>query len=126
MPFKNLKSLLIALVLSVGGSLLMNMILTVTYSKFWWVSLLFHCSISLLLQLLLFSKKGDPKDYVFKIMFSSMGRLLICMVALLIYRVSDKDNFTHFALHFGLHYILFTVFEIASLLKFIKTPKNDQ
>ncbi len=126
MAFKNLKPLLFALVLSLGGSLLMNMFSFGTYSAFWYVSLLFHCLLSLAIQFVMFRKGGDPKDYVFKIMFSSMGRLLCCMVALLVYRVSDKENFTQFALHFGLHYILFTVFEMASLLKFIKTPKNDQ
>ncbi len=126
MSFKNLKPLLIALVLSLGGSLLMNMFSFGTYSQFWYVSLLFHCLVSFLIILLMLRRSGDQQDYLFKIMFSSMGRLLCCMVALLIYRVSDKENFTQFALHFGLHYILFTVFEMASLLKFIKTPKNDQ
>lgn len=126
MSFKNFKPLLIALLLSLGGSLLMNLFSLGTYSKFWFVSLLFHSFISFLIILLMFRKSGDQRDYVFKIMFSSMGRLLCCMVALLIYRVSDKENFTQFALHFGLHYILFTIFEMASLLKFIKTPNHDQ
>lgn len=125
MSFKNLKPLIFSLVLSLAGSVLMNMVSLGTYSAFWYVSLLFHTVISLVLLLILFRKAGDPKDYTFKIMFTSMGRLLLCMVCLLVYKVCDKDNFTQFALHFGLHYILFTVFEMASLLKFIKAPKND-
>src|SRR5688572_3279500 len=121
---KNLKPILISAVLSLVGSLLMNMFSFGTYSDFWYISLLFHILISFLLQLLLFRKTGDPRDYTFKIMFASMGRLLVCMVGLLIYKFVDRDNFTQFALHFMLHYILFTVFEIAYLLKFIKTPKQ--
>jgi hypothetical protein len=104
----------------------MNMISSGTFSKFWYVSLVFHTLLSLLLLLIMFRKPSAPADYTFKIMFSSMGRLLLCMVCLLVFRVCDKDNFTQFALHFGLHYILFTAFEMASLLKFIKTPKHDQ
>ena len=124
MSLKTFKALIISLLLSLGGSMLLNMISSGTYSKFWYVSLLFHSGISILLILLLFRKAGDPKDYTFKIMFASMGRLLLCMICLLVYKVCDKDNFTQFALHFGLHYILFTVFEMASLLKFIKAPKS--
>jgi hypothetical protein len=120
----HLKPILISAILSLAGSLLMNMFSFGTYSEFWYVSLLFHILISFLLQLLLFRKTADQRDYTFKIMFSSMGRLLVCMVGLLIYKFADKDNFTQFALHFMLHYILFTVFEIAYLLKFIKTPKQ--
>lgn len=124
MSFKTFKPLIISFALSLTGSLLMNMLSHVTFSKFWFVSLLFHSLISVLLILLLFRKAEDPKDYTFKIMFVSMGRLLLCMVCLLVYKICDKDNFTHFALHFGLHYILFTAFEMASLLKFIKNPKQ--
>jgi hypothetical protein len=124
MSFKTFKPLIISFALSLTGSLLMNMLSYRIFAQFWYASLLFHSVISLLLILLLFRKAGDPKDYTFKIMFASMGRLLLCMICLLVYKVCDKDNFTQFALHFGLHYILFTVFEMASLLKFIKAPKS--
>ena len=125
MSLKTSKPVIIALILSVAGSILGNMFPGV-YSVFWYISLLFHLFISLLIQLLLFKKGGDQKDYIYKIMFSSMGRLLACMFGLLIYKIFDKENFTQFALHFLLHYILFTIFEIAYLLKFIKTQDNDQ
>lgn len=124
MTLKNIITILLAIALSLGGSILMNMFSLGTYSIYWYVSLLFHVLLSFLLLLVMFRKTEDPKDYTFKIMFTSMGRLLLCMVCLLVYRVVDKDNFTQFALHFGLHYILFTAFEMASLLKFIKTPKK--
>jgi hypothetical protein len=103
--------------------LLLNF-LSIATSSTWFISIGFHLLISFLLYLLLFRKTGDPRDYTFKIMFTSMGRLLVCMISLLIYKVCDKQNFTHFAVHFMLHYILFTVFEIAYLLKFIKAPKK--
>lgn len=119
------KPVIISLVLSVAGSLLMNKIFPGLNSSFWYLSLIFHLIVSFLIMLLLFRKSGDQRDYTFRLMFASMGRLLACMFGLLIYKLCDKQNFTQFALHFMLHYILFTVFEIASLLKFIKTQKND-
>ena len=115
----------ISTLLSAAISLLLNF-LSLGHSSTWYISILFHLFISVLLYLVLFRKPGDPRDYTFKIMFTSMGRLLVCMFGLLIYKVSDKQNFPHFAVHFLIHYILFTIFEIAYLLKFIKTPKNDQ
>ena len=126
MFLKTYKTILISAFLSCVISLALNFIpLVFIYSKFWYASTAFHVFISLLAHLLLFRKAGDPRDYTFKIMFSSMGRLLLCMIGLLIYKICDKQNFTQFALHFMLHYILFTVFEIAYLLKFIKIQKND-
>ncbi len=119
-----LKIIGLSAILSTGISLLLNF-LSVLSSTTWYISVLFHLLLSVLLFLVLIRKIGDPRDYVFKIIFSSMGRLLVCMIGLLIYKVCDKGNFTHFAGHFMLHYILFTVFEIGYLLKFIKAPKND-
>jgi hypothetical protein len=123
MSLKNLKPVIIAVVLSVAGSILLNLLPLNVFCPFWYVSLLFQVFISMLVQLMLFRKTDDQRDYTFKIMFASMGRLLFCMIGLLIYKMVDKQNFTQFALHFMLHYILFTAFEIAYLLKFIKTPK---
>lgn len=123
MSFKTIRPILFALVLSLVGSIMMNMFSLGTYSDYWYVSLIFHTILSFLLVLIMLRKTDDPKDYTFKIMFTSMGRLLLCMICLLVYRVVDKEYFTQFALHFGLHYILFTAFEMASLLKFIKATK---
>jgi len=119
------KIISISAILSSLISLLLNF-LSLASAPYWFISAAFHLFISLLLYMLLFRKKGDPRDYTFKIMFSSMGRLLVCMVGLLIYKVCDKQNFTHFAVHFMLHYILFTVFEIRYLLNYIKAPNNDE
>ena len=88
----------------------MNMLSYRTFAQFWYASLFFHSVISLLLILLLFRKAGDPKDYTFKIMFASMGRLLLCMMWLLVYKVCDKDKLNQIEVHFWLQYIFFTKF----------------
>ncbi|MGZ4036257.1 MAG: hypothetical protein ACXVPQ_00420 [Bacteroidia bacterium] len=87
----------------------------------WWASVLFFLGTGLLINFILFKGKSDPRDFVFKIMFTSMLRLLLCMVGIFIYSLADKGHIVGFALHFMLHYILFTAFEIAYLLKFTKT-----
>lgn len=123
---KTNKAILVSAFLSSVVSIGLNFIpAAITHSKFWYVSISFHALTSFLLHFLLFRKTADPRDNTFKIMFASMGRLLFCMFALLIYKLCDKQNFTPFAVHFMAHYILFTVFEIGYLLKFIKTQNND-
>jgi hypothetical protein len=123
---KNNKAILISAFLSSVISIALNLIFpTQLASKFWYLSLAFHAVTTFFLHKLLFNRTADQSDNTIKIMFASMGRLLLCMVALLIYKVCDKSNFTQFAVHFMLHYVLFTAYEIAYLLKFIKTQKND-
>lgn len=90
-------------------------------SSTWFISIIFHVLVSFLLNLVLFKKQTDPKEFVFKVMFTSMGRLLLCMIGIFIYSLVDKPHFLPFAIHFMLHYILFTILEISYLLKHIKT-----
>lgn len=87
----------------------------------WWISILFFLSTGLLINWILFGRKSEPRDFVMKIMFTSMLRLLLCMFGILIYSLADKAHIVGFSLHFMLHYILFTIFEITYLLKFTKT-----
>ena len=47
-------------------------------------------------------------------------KLLISLAVVAIYSFSNSANFFNFSLHFILHYILFTVFGIAYLLRLIK------
>lgn len=120
------KAILISVFLSSLVSLGLNFLPDlINYTKFWYVSVLFHALSSFLLHFLLFRNSSDERDNTIKIMFASMGHLLLCMFALLIYKLSDKLNFTQFAVHFMLHYILFTVIQIRYLLTFINTKKND-
>lgn len=111
-------SALVAIIISFGiGFLPFEKI----QSHFWYLSVVFHVLISFLLNLVLFKKNADPKEFVFKVMFTSMGRLLLCMVGIFIYSLIDKPNFIGFSVHFMLHYIIFTILEINYLLKFVKT-----
>jgi hypothetical protein len=66
--------------------------------------------------------KGDKnsKEFAFKTLAMSMARLLVCLILVLVYsRVSKADSLA-FACHFMLQYLMFTIFEISFLLKYIK------
>lgn len=66
--------------------------------------------------------KGDKhsKEFVFKTLAMSMARLLVCLVTVLIYSRINKADALAFACHFMLQYLVFTIFEISVLLKYIK------
>ena len=90
-------------------------------NPYWYASIIFFLTTGLLINYILFGKPSDPKDFVMKIMLTSMMRLLLCMVGVFIYSLIDKPHMISFALHFMLHYILFTIFEISFLLKYTKS-----
>lgn len=117
----NIISGIIAMIISLG---LNSLSLEKSHADFWYISVLFHVVVSFLLRLVLFGNKSAPADFIFKIMFASMGRLLLCMVGIFIYSLFDKSTFVQFAIHFMLHYIVFAVLEIIYLLKFVKSQKS--
>jgi hypothetical protein len=118
------KIMTVAAIVATGLSLLLNNFHILGGAPLWYVSVIFFFLTALLLNLILFKQNTDPKEFVFKIMITSMLRLLLCMIGIFIYSLIDKAGLKGFALHFMLHYILFTVFEIAYLLRFAKT--NNQ
>lgn len=69
-------------------------------------------------------KTEEARDMINKIMFTSMGRLLVCMVGVFIYSLIDKPSFFAFAIHFMLHYMVYTVFEITFIVKFIRSQQT--
>lgn len=126
MNSKLYKTLVIAFILSVVISFVLNAIpVDQMKSTAWYFSILFHVLISLGLLAILFRKNDDPKDMVNKIMFTSMGRLLFCMIGIFIYSLIDKPHFFPFAIHFMLHYIIFTILEIKTFLKYIKSNSHE-
>lgn len=112
---------IIAIIISLG---LNSFSLEKVYANFWYISVLFHIVVSFLLNLVLFGNKAAPADFIFKIMFTSMGRLLLCMVGVFIYSLFEKATFVQFSIHFMLHYIVFAILEIIYLLKFVKLQKS--
>ena len=93
-----------------------------------WYILIFFIAATLLFHFLtLKAASGAPKNFVRYYMSATGLRLLIYVAVIFIYRLSEgKEAAIPFAIAFMAHYFLFTVFEVAVLLKQLKkhSPQN--
>ena len=64
--------------------------------------------------------KGKPQNFIRFYMGSTALRMMICLIVIVAYRFADKPTVIPFAIGFLGHYILFTIFEVSSLLKTLK------
>lgn len=92
-------------------------------SPHFWLPTLFFVLTTLGINYVLTRGDKDSKEFIFKTLALSMARLLLCMVFMLIYSLINKPQALAFACHFMIQYVIFTVFEISFLLKYIKTAK---
>jgi len=92
-------------------------------SPHFWLPTLFFVLTTLGINYVLTRSEKESKEFIFKTLALSMARLLLCMVFMLIYSLVNKPQALAFACHFMIQYIIFTVFEISFLLKYIKTAK---
>lgn len=104
-------------VLSYGLSLIENNYFSTNH---YWIPLVFFALSTLGINAVLTKSDKNSKEFVFKTLALSMARLLACMVMVLIYSLINKPGALAFSCHFMIQYIIFTVFEIAQLLKYIK------
>ncbi len=127
MLLKISKVLCVVAVISTLLSLTLNYLnILEIYNSNWYASVLFFFGVSLLVNYILFKKEVDPKELIFKIMITSMLRIVIYMFGIFVYRLVDKPNYKSFVVHFMMHYVLFTVVEIAYLLKFNKSQNKKE
>lgn len=106
-----------ALVLSYGLSQLQNRYFST--SNFW-IPTLFFALATLGTNALLTKGDKQSKEFVFKTLAMSMARLLVCMIFVFIYSLVNKPEALAFTCHFMIQYVLFTIFEMSFLLKYIK------
>lgn len=107
------------LVLSYGLSKQNNRFFSTTH---FWIPTLFFLISTLLINLLLTNGDKQSKEFVFKTLAMSMARLLACMIFVFIYSLINKTEALAFTCHFMIAYVVFTVFELSFLLKYIKQP----
>lgn len=60
---------------------------------------------------------GRPQSFVTFYMGSTALRMILCLIVIVAYRFIDKPNIIPFAIAFILHYFLFTIFEVTTLLR---------
>ena len=92
----------------------------------WYILIFFVAATSLFHFLTLKAAAGAPKNFVRYYMGATGLRLLIYVVVIFIYRLSEgKEAAIPFAIAFMAHYFLFTVFEVAMLLKQLNSQKTQ-
>jgi len=106
-----------SLIMSFGLSQLQNRYFSTNH---FWIPTLFFALATLGTNALLTKGDKQSKEFVFKTLALSMARLLLCMIFVFIYSLINKPEALAFTCHFMIQYVLFTVFEMSFLLKYIK------
>jgi len=106
-----------ALILSYGLSQIPNRYFSTSH---FWIPTVFFALSTIGINALLTKGEKNSKEFVFKTLAMSMARLLACMIFVFIYSLINKPQALAFTCHFMIQYLVFTVFEISFLLKYIK------
>lgn len=106
-----------ALILSYGLSQMPNRYFNTTH---FWIPTVFFAITTLAVNILLTKGDKQSKEFVFKTLAMSMARLLLCMIFVFVYSLINKPQALAFTCHFMIQYVLFTIFEMSFLLKYIK------
>ena len=90
----------------------------VLLSDQFWVLFGFLCGLTCAAYIMAYlGLKRNPENGVFAVLGSVVLKMLLCMAFALIYSLNHKENGIVFALNFFSLYLLFTGFEIYSLLR---------
>ena len=89
----------------------------------WMMLAFFACVTSVFHWLTLHAAKGKPQAFIRYYMGSTALRMMLYIIAIVIYRFIDKPTVIPFALGFMAHYFLFTIFEVVLLLRQLKELK---
>jgi hypothetical protein len=106
-----------ALVLSYGLSQIQNRYFSTNH---FWIPTIFFALSTLGVNALLTKGDKESKEFIFKTLAMSMARLLVCMIFVFVYSLINKPQALAFTCHFMIQYLIFTIFEISFLLKYIK------
>jgi hypothetical protein len=106
-----------ALIISYGLSQIQNNYFNTHH---FWIPTVFFGISTLGVNALLTKGEKESKEFVFKTLALSMARLLICMIFVFVYSLINKSQVLAFTCHFMIQYVIFTIFEMSFLLKYIK------
>jgi hypothetical protein len=115
-----IKPLLVAILCSVAFSFcILKFFPRSPQNLHWLFSIAFHAAVALVIAVLGLINP-DPKVLASNLLSISLGRLLASGVAFFIYILKFPEFQKWFMVHFMVHYVLFTFFEIVFLLKIVK------
>lgn len=91
----------------------------------WLYSICFHTAVAIVVGILVITD-SSTKTIASNLMSISLGRLLASGIAFLAYSYNFPEFKKWFMVHFMIHYVLFTFFEIVFLLKIVKVKPSDK
>ena len=118
MLFKNLTSIFIPALLAALLSFVLNHYTALQTGR-WTFSILFFMILCFGFNLVYAARSRKP-EFAQLLLGGIVVKLLLALVVVLTYSFLFKADFFAFAIHFILHYVLFTIFEIRYLLPLIK------
>lgn len=121
---KFLQAILIPLFSSILLSIVLNTCSTIVSIR-WYYGVGFLTALTLVFMIIC-SYQAGTKSFTELLLASIVIRLLFSLVALLICAFLDKPNFLNFSIHFMMHYVLFTIFEMRYLLFLIKSTRTKK
>ena len=120
--FRNLVSVIVAILLSAGVSFFLNTFNSLHTSTFIF-SLLFYAVLFVVFNAFYAYHQGH-ESFISLLLGGIVVRLLLTLILVVICRVTGMQEFFAFAIHLICHYILFTVIEIRYLLTIIKSNRS--
>jgi hypothetical protein len=94
-----------------------------TYAYSWLLLGFFVLVTGLIHYQLMRSAQGDPQRFVRTFMTLTSLKLFTFLIILTIYAFLARQNVVVFTIHFLIFYLIFTVFEVAALYKFLRHKK---
>lgn len=91
----------------------------------WIYSICFHSAVVVVLGVLMIIFPS-PKTMASNLLSISLGRLVASAIAFMIYSRNFPEFQKWFMVHFMIHYVLFTFFEIVFLLKIVNTNTTNK
>lgn len=122
MILKNLISVLIPTLLGSALSLGLNQSGRLETPNAWY-SLLYFVLTCFVFNLV-YVHQSRSKSFSDLLFAGIIIRLLTALVVILLYVLFLRSDFSHFAIHFVCHYILFTIFEIRFLISLIRNTQQ--
>jgi len=117
-------------VLFIGASALIAAVLSLASNHFrflvcpsWFISMVFFLGLNIVL-LVVYSLTRKSPDFTGILLGCLVAKLLLSLITLLLFRVFSSEPLLPFAVHFIVHFVVFTVFEIRYVLWLIRTRKT--
>lgn len=95
----------------------------IAYDRWYLDLVLFFLPVGALLDLLYF-KRRNSDDFTQMLLVCLVVKMLAALIIIVVYALLDKTRFFGFGIHFIIHFVLFTIFEIWYVKHLIQIKSN--